>query len=55
MPSRAWSWTSCSTSFARRVRAAREPTLVELRLDKALGRFEVMRKGYDILRDEGER
>jgi twinkle protein len=31
-----------------------EPTLAELRLDKALGRFEVTRIGYDILRDQSE-
>jgi twinkle protein len=29
-----------------------EPTLAELHLDKALGRFDVMRTGYDILRDD---
>jgi twinkle protein len=29
-----------------------EPTLVELRLDKVLGRFEVTRVGYDILREK---
>jgi hypothetical protein len=29
-----------------------EPTLAELRLDRALGRFDVTRIGYDILRDD---
>jgi twinkle protein len=31
-----------------------EPTLVELRLDKALGRFDVTRVGYEILQDNSE-
>jgi hypothetical protein len=30
-----------------------EPTMAELTLDKALGRFDVVRTGYDIL-DDGE-
>jgi hypothetical protein len=32
-----------------------EPTLAMLVLDKALGRFDVVRTGYDILRDEDEK